>query len=154
MAPILIQTQTARGFGKIRTSCCRWVWRSGWLRRRGRCSPHAAWRGEIQPRQAVLGVRARGTKGLVPHAAMRSPASEQAALTYTVKLIQEGPTLLKCTRPPQIRHPPRGTRRKGDVAVPEISGIPKIRKEEMLNVAEMTNTRRKAVNIKNYDFFF
>ena len=24
-------------------------------------------------------------------AAMRSPASEQAALTYTVKLIQEGP---------------------------------------------------------------
>ena len=55
----------------------------------------AAMRGGIQPRQAVLGVRARGTKGLVPHAAMCSPASEQAALTYTVKLIQEGPTLLK-----------------------------------------------------------
>ena len=55
----------------------------------------AARRGGILPRPAARGVRARGTKGLVPHAAMRSPASAQAALTYTVKLIQEGPTLFE-----------------------------------------------------------
>ena len=54
--------------------------------------------GGADGQRAVRGrIAACGTKGLVPHAAMRSPASAQAALTYTVKLIQEGPFGVRST---------------------------------------------------------